>query len=64
MTVTRTRSEKLVVRLNRNPIFLKLFNLRFKFGYWFLSRLLTRDDVLFLNYGYEEDPPVALCGVR
>jgi ubiquinone/menaquinone biosynthesis C-methylase UbiE len=35
-------------------------NLRFKYGYRFLSRLLTRDDVLFINYGYEEDPPVAL----
>lgn len=35
-------------------------NLRFKYGYRFLSRLLTKDDVLFLNYGYEEDPPMAL----
>lgn len=35
-------------------------NLRFKYGYRLLSRLLTRDDVLFLNYGYEEDPPMAL----
>ena len=35
-------------------------NLRFKYGYRFLSRLLVRDDVLFLNYGYEEDPPLAL----
>ncbi|WP_245845390.1 phthiotriol/phenolphthiotriol dimycocerosates methyltransferase [Mycobacterium arosiense] len=35
-------------------------NLRFKYGYRFLSRLLIRDDVLFLNYGYEEDPPIAL----
>ncbi|OBJ05941.1 SAM-dependent methyltransferase [Mycobacterium sp. 1465703.0] len=35
-------------------------NLRFKYGYRFLSRLLIRDDVLFLNYGYEEDPPMAL----
>jgi ubiquinone/menaquinone biosynthesis C-methylase UbiE len=39
---------------------LKLSNLRFKYGYRFLSRLLTRDDVLFLNYGYEEDPPMAV----
>lgn len=37
-----------------------LLDLRFKYGYRFLSRLLTRDDVLFLNYGYEEDPPMAL----
>ena len=56
----RTPTESLIDRLNRNPIFLKLLNLRFKYGYRFLSRLLTRDDVLFLNYGYEEDPPMAL----
>ncbi|WP_304441441.1 phthiotriol/phenolphthiotriol dimycocerosates methyltransferase [Mycobacterium sp. 852002-51971_SCH5477799-a] len=47
-------------RLNRNPVSLKLLNLRFKYGYRFLSRLLIRDDVLFLNYGYEEDPPMLL----
>lgn len=35
-------------------------NLRFKYGYRFLSRLLVKDDVLFLNYGYDEDPPMAL----
>lgn len=58
--VLRTPSEKLIYRLNRNPTFLKLLNLRFKYGYRFLSRLLTRDDVLFLNWGYEEDPPMAL----
>ena len=56
----RTPTESLIDRLNRNPIFLKLLNLRYKYGYRFLSRLLIRDDVLFLNYGYEEDPPMAL----
>jgi ubiquinone/menaquinone biosynthesis C-methylase UbiE len=56
----RTPLESLIDRLNRNPIFLKLLNLRFKYGYRFLSRLLIADDVLFLNYGYEEDPPMAL----
>ncbi|MGA9489243.1 MAG: class I SAM-dependent methyltransferase [Mycobacterium sp.] len=35
-------------------------NLRFKYGYRFLSRLLIKDDVLFLNYGYDEDPPMDL----
>jgi ubiquinone/menaquinone biosynthesis C-methylase UbiE len=35
-------------------------NLRFEYGYRLLTRLLMRDDVLFLNYGYEEDPPMAL----
>lgn len=47
-------------RLDRNPILVELASLRFKYGYRVLSRLLTRDDVLFLNYGYEEDPPMAL----
>jgi ubiquinone/menaquinone biosynthesis C-methylase UbiE len=60
VTLQRTSTESLIDRLNRNPICLKLLNLRFKYGYRFLSRLLTRDDVLFLNYGYEEDPPMAL----
>ena len=60
MALQRTPIESLIDRLNRNPILLKLLNLRFKYGYRFLSRLLTRDDVLFLNYGYEEDPPMAL----
>jgi SAM-dependent methyltransferase len=56
----RTPIEALIDRLNRNPVSLKLLNLRFKYGYRFLSRLLIRDDVLFLNYGYEEDPPMSL----
>jgi ubiquinone/menaquinone biosynthesis C-methylase UbiE len=60
VALQRTPTERLINRLNRNPIFLNLLNLRFKYGYRFLSRLLTRDDVLFLNYGYEEDPPMAL----
>ncbi len=54
------RTEILTDWLNRNPTLLRLSNLRFKYGYRLLSRLLTRDDVLFLNYGYEEDPPMAL----
>ncbi|MDT5078471.1 MAG: hypothetical protein QOJ80_3108 [Mycobacterium sp.] len=60
MALQRTPTESLIDRLNRNPILLKLLNLRFKYGYRLLSRLLSRDDVLFLNYGYEEDPPMAL----
>jgi len=60
VALQRTPTESLINRLNRNPILLKFLNLRFKYGYRFLSRLLTRDDVLFLNYGYEEDPPMAL----
>ena len=56
----RTPTESLIDRLNRNPILRNFLNLRFKYGYRFLSRMLTKDDVLFLNYGYEEDPPMAL----
>jgi ubiquinone/menaquinone biosynthesis C-methylase UbiE len=60
VALRRTPTESLIDRLNRNPIFSKVLNLRFKYGYRVLSRLLTRDDVLFLDYGYEEDPPMAL----
>jgi ubiquinone/menaquinone biosynthesis C-methylase UbiE len=60
VALQRTPTERLIDRLNRNPIFLSVLNLRFKYGYRLLSRLLIRDDVLFLNYGYEEDPPMAL----
>jgi SAM-dependent methyltransferase len=60
MVLQRTPTESFIDRLSRNPIFLKLLNLRFKYGYQFLTRLLMRDDVLFLNYGYEEDPPMAV----
>ena len=56
----RTPLESVIDWLNRNPVSLKLMNLRFKYGYRFLSRLLLKDDVLFLNYGYEEDPPMSL----
>jgi ubiquinone/menaquinone biosynthesis C-methylase UbiE len=60
VALRRTPTESLIDRLNRKPIFPKVLNLRFKYGYRILSRLLTRDDVLFLDYGYEEDPPMAL----
>jgi ubiquinone/menaquinone biosynthesis C-methylase UbiE len=55
-----TPAESLIARLNRNPILLQILDLRFKYGYRLLSHLLIRDDVLFLNYGYEEVPPMAL----
>ena len=31
-----------------------------KYAYSFLSRRLSGDDVVFLNFGYEEDPPMSL----
>jgi SAM-dependent methyltransferase len=47
--------------LSRNAAFSKfLLNLQAKHSYRLLTRLLTRDDVVFLNFGYEEDPPMAL----
>lgn len=60
MALQRTPTEGLIARLNRNPVLLKALDSRFKYGYRLLSRLLARDDVLFLNYGYEEAPPMAL----
>jgi ubiquinone/menaquinone biosynthesis C-methylase UbiE len=60
VALNRTPTERLIDRLNRNPILLKILDLRFTFGYRLLSSLLSRDDVLFLNYGYEEEPPMAL----
>jgi ubiquinone/menaquinone biosynthesis C-methylase UbiE len=36
-------------------------NLKTKYGYPLATRLLGTDDLVFLNYGYEEDPPVALA---
>ena len=60
VALNRTPTERLIDRLNRNPILLTILDLRFTLGYRLLSSLLTRDDVLFLNYGYEEDPPMAL----
>jgi len=60
MALQRTPIESVIDRLNRYPGLRKILDLRFNFGYRLLSRLLTRDDVLFLNYGYEEDPPMAL----
>jgi ubiquinone/menaquinone biosynthesis C-methylase UbiE len=60
VALRRTPTESLIDALNRNSILLKFLNLRFTYGYRLLTRLLARDDVLFLNYGYEEDPPLAL----
>ena len=38
----------------------KLFGLAYKCFYPYLTRRLGSDDVLFLNYGYEEDPPMGI----
>jgi ubiquinone/menaquinone biosynthesis C-methylase UbiE len=46
-----------IYRLILNPSVMKLIS---KYFYPFLTRHPSADDVLFLNYGYEEDPPMAL----
>ena len=44
-------------RLEFSPFVLKLVG---KYVYPFFTRLLGADELLFLNLGYEEDPPMAL----
>ncbi len=48
--------EGLKYRLAANPLLKKVW----KYWYPFLTRRLGADEVLFLNYAYEEDPPMAL----
>ena len=61
--VTRTRSEKLLLLLSRNAA-LATFLTKLQANTWRLyplaSRRLANDDVFFLNFGYEEDPPMDL----
>ncbi|MFV0493909.1 phthiotriol/phenolphthiotriol dimycocerosates methyltransferase [Mycobacterium sp.] len=61
MSIRRTRAEDAVNRLARNArIRAGVHWATTKTGYRLLSRALAKDDVLFLNLGYEEDPPMAL----
>jgi ubiquinone/menaquinone biosynthesis C-methylase UbiE len=47
----------LIYRLQFSPFVMKLTG---KYGFPLLTRLLGDDEVLFLNWAYEEDPPMAL----
>jgi ubiquinone/menaquinone biosynthesis C-methylase UbiE len=47
----------LIDRLQFSPFVMKLTG---KHGFPLLTRLLSADEVLFLNWAYEEDPPMAL----
>jgi len=61
--VTRTRSEKLLLLLSRNAAlatFLTNLQANTYRLYPLASRRLANDDVFFLNFGYEEDPPMDL----
>jgi SAM-dependent methyltransferase len=50
--------EALVLRLTWFPPVTQFLA---KYLYPTVTRLVSKDDVLFLNYGYEEDPPMALA---
>lgn len=59
MATPLTRTEKFVNRLARNRTLEKVVYWgTTKSGYRLLSRAVAKDDVLFLNLGYEEDPPM------
>lgn len=47
----------LVYRIGSTSLYKKIFN---KYWYPFMTRRVTKDDVVFLNWGYEEDPPMGL----
>jgi fatty-acid O-methyltransferase len=47
-------------RMLRHIIFWKVSKKGQKYFYPYATRRLDADDVLFLNYGYEQDPPMAL----
>jgi hypothetical protein len=47
---------RLVYRIGSTPLYKKLF----KYWYPLMTRRLGKEDVLFLNWGYEEDPPMGL----
>jgi ubiquinone/menaquinone biosynthesis C-methylase UbiE len=47
-------------RFFRHVIFWKVSQKGQKFFYPYVTRRLGADDVLFFNYGYEQDPPMAL----
>jgi fatty-acid O-methyltransferase len=54
------QSTSILDRVWQRPFFWKL-NQRFaKHAYMILTRWVSRDDVLFLNFAYEEDPPMGL----
>ncbi|BBX22523.1 phthiotriol/phenolphthiotriol dimycocerosates methyltransferase [Mycolicibacter terrae] len=46
----------LVYRISAMPLYKKAF----KYWYPFMTRRMGHDDVVFLNWGYEEDPPLGL----
>ncbi len=47
----------LVYRIGSTPLYKRIF----KYFYPLMTRRLRQDDVVFLNWGYEEDPPMGLA---
>lgn len=47
-------------RVWQHPLFWKLNQKMVKQAYAYLTRRVSQDDVLFLNFAYEEDPPMGL----
>jgi len=57
MPITDARPTAVMYRMTFNPVVMKVFA---KFFYPLVTRRLGTDELLFLNDGYEEDPPMAL----
>jgi ubiquinone/menaquinone biosynthesis C-methylase UbiE len=53
-------SEAIRDRVWHNPLFWNLNQKLAKYAYMVLTRSLRHDDVQFLNFAYEEDPPMGL----
>ena len=51
---------KIVYRAAASPFGRKIFKVAGKFWYPLMTRRLRAEDVVFLNWGYEEDPPMGL----
>ena len=47
-------------RVWQHPLFWKLNQRLVKYAYMFLTRRVSQDDILFLNFAYEEEPPMSL----
>jgi len=59
-TSRKTRPTDLKNRFFRHVMFWKISQRVQKYFYPYVTRRLGADDVLFFNYGYEQDPPMAV----
>ena len=56
----RTRPTELKIRFFRHVMFWKVSQRVQKYFYPYVTHRLGADEVVFFNYGYEQDPPMAL----